>query len=97
MKVAWSSEAQQDLLDIFTHIAQSDPFAATRVVDRLEASTDNLAVFPKIGRLGLVRGTRELIVPGLPYILVYLLETDGIEVARVRHAARSLPSLPDNT
>jgi len=60
MRIGWSSEARQDLLDIFNYIAQSDPIAASRIVDRLEAATIHLAEFPEIGRLArIIHGSVE--------------------------------------
>jgi plasmid stabilization system protein ParE len=35
---------------------------------------DLLIAFPDIGHKGALSGTREMVVPGLPYVVVYRLE-----------------------
>jgi plasmid stabilization system protein ParE len=38
-----------------------------------------------------VANTRELVIPGLPYLAVYRLKGDVIEVSRVLHGAQKWP------
>ena len=47
-----------------------------------------LARVPFAGRRGRVPGTREMVVSDLPYILVYRVRRDAIEVVSVVHGAR---------
>ncbi len=54
-------------------------------------AVDRLADFPAMGRPGRVGGTRELVVPGTPYIIPYRVRKEKIEVLRVFHAARKWP------
>ncbi|MGA2404250.1 MAG: type II toxin-antitoxin system RelE/ParE family toxin [Syntrophobacteraceae bacterium] len=42
---------------------------------------------PGMGRPGRVDGTRELIIPGLPYILSYVAKGRTVTILRVMHAA----------
>jgi toxin ParE1/3/4 len=44
-----------------------------------------------MGRIGRRKGTRELVVAGLPYFVVYRLRASTIEVLRVIHGARDWP------
>src|SRR5688572_9138715 len=50
------------------------------VVDRVFTSTELLASFPYMGRAGRDEGTREWVVPRLPYIVVYEVHEDTGEV-----------------
>lgn len=43
-----------------------------------------------LGRIGRARGTRELVFPDLPYIVVYRV-TDSVEILALVHAARQWP------
>lgn len=52
---------------------------------------DALTAFPRRGRPGRVPDTRELVISGLPYVAVYRLKGDVIEVARVLHGAQQWP------
>jgi len=46
---------------------------------------------PEIGRPGRVDGTRERIIPRLPYIAAYRLAADAVEVLSIVHTARLWP------
>lgn len=59
--------------------------------DRIATVVDRLEVLPQSGRIGRVAGTRELVVPGLPYIVTYTMREDEVVILAVRHAARLWP------
>jgi toxin ParE1/3/4 len=64
--------------------------------DRIRAAASRLIDFPNSGRPGRVAGTRELVVPGAPYILPYRIDGDAVRILRVIHAARLWPDeIPD--
>lgn len=91
MKLIWTIPALNDLDQIQDFIAQDSPLAAfTLTGDVLELADKLLPANPMIGRQGRVAGTRELIVPKAPYIVVYRV-TDRIEVLAVVHTARDWP------
>jgi toxin ParE1/3/4 len=98
MRVRWTDPAQTDFLEILGYIARDNPAAAERVGRRLLLALDALAVQPRLGRPGRIAGTRELVIPRLPYIAVYrILEsppagTSQIELLRVLHGARRWPT-----
>ena len=88
MRLQWRLSAVSDLANIRDFISQNDPEAARAVVDRVFRSVDRLTSFPKSGRAGQVAGTRELVVPGLPYIVVYTFDDTDISIVGVFHGAR---------
>ena len=51
----------------------------------------DLHSFPNRGRSGRIEGTRELVFPSLPYIAVYRLRNESVEVVRIYHAAQDWP------
>lgn len=71
MKLTFDDRALADLEGIYHWIAQDSSRAAKAVVERILASTELLTSFPYMGRLGRDEGTREWVVPRLPYIVVY--------------------------
>jgi toxin ParE1/3/4 len=93
MNVIWTDPAQTDLYGILEYIARNNPDAADRSEIRIVAAVDGLTEHPRRGRPGRVAGTRELVVPGLPYVVVYTIAqpeaTADPEVAilRVVHGA----------
>lgn len=78
--------------EIIDDIAQDRPIAAQKVVERIQRSIAYLTDHPLLGRQGRVPGTRELVVPGTPFILPYRVKDEIIEILHVLHAARRWPS-----
>jgi len=93
MRIAWTTLAQHDLKTIYTYIAEDSPKNARKIVHRLHfAVITQLHGSPLSGRIGRIDGTRELIVPHLPYIIPYRTTEHGVEVLRVLHTSREWPS-----
>ena len=91
MKVRFTAAARDDIAHIHDYIFQHNPLAAARVVHAIERATNRLADFPNSGRIGGVAGTREVVVPSLPYISVYRITASHVEVIAVFHAAEDMP------
>jgi len=91
VRVRWLRRALRNLDEEAAYIARDDRRAAAQVVERIAASIDLLATQPAVGRPGRVPGTRELIVPGTPYIVPYRVHDDTVEILRVFHGGRKWP------
>jgi len=92
LNIELSKLASADIDNIHDYIAQDNPTAAGQTVARLFQSIRYLETFPLLSRVGRVDGTRELTVPGLPYIIVLEIpnETDII-ILRVFHTSMRWP------
>ena len=88
MRIKWRVSAVSDLANIRDYIAEENPDASHAVTDRVLRSVERLEAFPRSGRSGQVEGTREVIVPGLPYIVVYTHDDAGVDVIAVFHGAQ---------
>jgi addiction module RelE/StbE family toxin len=86
-----TTPAADDLRDIRAYIARDNKLAAGSVVRRIRSSVALLRRHPELGRAGRIAGTRELIVAGQPYLVVYRLGDQGVEVLRVLHHAQEWP------
>ena len=91
MRVDWSPAARRDLLQTVRHIAQDDLRTAYKVLEAIEERTSLLADNPALGRTGRVRGTRELVIAGTPYIVAYRSLGDTVHVLRVLRGAQRWP------
>lgn len=91
MRVGWLKRALHNLGEEAELIARDDPKAAAKVVLRIERVVELLAEHPEIGRPGRVSGTRELVVPGTPYLVPYRIKGDHVEILRVFHGRRRWP------
>lgn len=91
MILAWTRPAESDLIGILDYIAADDPAAAVTTIDRIESAALRLIEFPRSGREGSVPDTRELPIPGLPFLIIYRVRGTAVEVLRVLHGARRWP------
>jgi toxin ParE1/3/4 len=90
-RVRWTTNAADDLTRIVEHIREDNPAAALRVARTIYGAVAELRTFPRRGRTGLAPNTRELIFPPWPYIAVYEIIDDQVNVLRIRHASRDWP------
>jgi addiction module RelE/StbE family toxin len=92
VKLRWLESASESLRRQVAFIAATNPTAARAVRHRIRTAVLRLRDFPESGRHGQVAGTRELVVPGLPYIVVYTVRHDAVEILRVFHTAMDWPT-----
>ena len=90
MKIVFDREAISDLQAIRDWIAQDSPRRAIKILRRIRYAVSVLDRFPKRGRPGRRLGTRELIVPRLPYLIIYEMRhaTGEVVITAVVHMAR---------
>lgn len=91
MQVIWLKTALKNLDDIAIYIAQENPLAASRLVEKVITQVNLLNSQPALGRPGRVHGTRELVITNTPYVVPYRIKNNTVEVLRVFHAARKPP------
>lgn len=88
-----SPAADQDLIDIWLHIASDSKAAADKVYARIVERIFDLEDFSQSGpqRLEIAADVRSLTV--MSYLILYRVEPDRIEIIRIIHGARDLTSL----
>lgn len=91
LKLRWTLRAIDRLEAIGTVIAQDDPAAAERVVQRIAARVVDLTRMPFLGRTGRCRDTRELVVPDTPYIVGYRVAGGEVIILSILHGAQRWP------
>jgi toxin ParE1/3/4 len=91
MLIRWSPAAAEGLSRILAYICQDNASAAERVVKTIYDSAGSLESFPYRGRVGRVDGTRELVLPSLPFVIVYRVLENAVEIAGVLHGAQRWP------
>ncbi|TPM41860.1 type II toxin-antitoxin system RelE/ParE family toxin [Mesorhizobium sp. B2-3-4] len=92
MRIVWTRNYLVELTSISDYIGQRNPRAAARIVNDIHSRTARLmSANPFIGRVGEIKGTRELVIPGTPYIVAYRVKDTQIEVLFVQHGARRWP------
>lgn len=91
MKPVWARAAIRDLANAREYIARVNPDAAREVALRIVDATERIIQFPEIGRTGRVTGTRELVVSGTQYLIVYRLKKATVHFLRVLHGRQDWP------
>ena len=91
MRLRYTRHAHDDLVSLFEYIAKDDAPAARKVSRQIRAAIDRLRQFPSYGRIGDVAGTRQFVVAGVPYIVVYEIEDETITILRIYHTAQDRP------
>jgi len=85
--VEWSQSALDDLDNIKKYIAEENPHEAIHVLDEIASTTSMLGEFALSGKIGRVRGTREIVTKKVHFTIVY--ETSGHEVMVLRVVRQS--------
>lgn len=91
MQIRWSPEAADDFESAIRRILQDNPSNAQRVAQIIYDRIAALTTFPNRGRAGRVEGTRELVIVPLPFVAVYRVKDDFVEIVRVIHGAQEWP------
>lgn len=87
----WTAPAKEDVKAQLEYIYKDNPEAAKSMAIRIKVSCAGLDQFPKIGREGSVKDTRELVIPNTPYVCVYRLVEQRVEILRLLHTKRMWP------
>jgi toxin ParE1/3/4 len=74
MTIRWTHPANGDFLGIVSWIAANNPAAAATAGRLILGAVEQLRDFPFRGKPGRSPDTRELVIPGLPYLVVYGVE-----------------------
>ena len=88
MRVRWSRAARDDAEAIWEFYAEHDVELARRVLRETLSAIGRLEDHPRVGRPGIVDGTRELVVLGLPHVVIYEIVEREVRILRV-HDGRS--------
>jgi toxin ParE1/3/4 len=91
MKLRFTFEALSHIDAIHFYIEPKSRPAAAHILNRIFADCDRLAEFPQLGHTGVVPGTHEWTVSALPYIVVYEINENTLEliVLGIFHGAQA--------
>ncbi|HEV8695153.1 MAG TPA: type II toxin-antitoxin system RelE/ParE family toxin [Lysobacter sp.] len=91
MRVIIDESAWSDLDTIALRIARDDAAAARREVEKIRHVIGLLGELPALSRDGRAKGTRERVVPGGRYVVVFEMweKPRALVVTGIVHAARN--------
>lgn len=91
MRVRWSRQSREHLVAIRGYIREHNAGAVERVRLRIIETVRLLRALPRLGHAGRKQGTREFVVPHLPYIVIYrvdIAEEDELVILGIFHGAQ---------
>lgn len=93
MNLFWLPRARAARTAAIDCIAQDNPRAALAQLDEIERHTGLLMQHSDMGREGRCRGTRELVISGTPFVVVYRVKPRAkrIEILHFLHGAQQWP------
>jgi len=91
MRIRWTPVAAADLEHISDYLKEHHPHLPAAHLAQAVRGCRSLKHWPQLGRPGREEGTRELLFPPLPYVAVYRVEEQTIEVLRIYHGAQDRP------
>ena len=88
MRIRWTIPAAADLESIKDYLQQHYPQFAEPTVRAIYQHIRALKTSPHRGRPGHRSGTRELALTPLPYVVVYSLNAEAVEILHIYHGAQ---------
>lgn len=91
MRIRWTSAAAVDLQGISDYLKDHQPQYRAATMRKLYEEVQSLKHWPHRGRPGREEGTREILFPPMPYLAVYRVREQSIEILRIWHTAQHRP------
>jgi addiction module RelE/StbE family toxin len=88
MRIRWTLPAAGDLQNIKNYLQQNYPYYAEPTVRTIYQRIRLLKNSPDRGRPGHRSGTRELALTPLPYVVVYAVKAEAVEILHIYHGAQ---------
>lgn len=93
MIIQWLPNAIRGRDNQLDYIAERNARAAIEIGESIKQQVRQLLQHPEMGRLGRVKGTRELVITRAPFVIVYRIKPRArrIELIRFLHSAQQWP------
>lgn len=89
IKLVWSPDARRDVAAIATFLLDRDRLAARKVVAGVRDRAELLRDHPRIGMPMDLLDLRKLSIGSYPYVLIYRIVGDTVQIVRIRHTAEN--------
>lgn len=97
MRVYWRKQAADEVKKAIEYLSARSPAAALKTSQTIRQKVEKLKDQPSLGRPGRVADTRELMIAGTPYIVIYTVDMSiqAVVILRVLHGAQLWPEDSD--
>jgi toxin ParE1/3/4 len=86
MRVVWGDSARLDFNRAIAFLKEQSPGAARRIGDRILEAVALLERFPEVAPPSRHRGLRQFAVIRTPYLVIYRVHEDNVEIRAVVHS-----------
>ena len=91
MRIRWTPPAAADMQSISDYPKEHHPHYRQPTMRKIYERIRALKHTSYIGRPGRIEGTREILFQPMPYVAVYCVYEQTIEIWRIWHAAQDRP------
>jgi toxin ParE1/3/4 len=91
MIIKWTNRADNERFDQLEYIFNENPVAASEIDIEIEIQVEQLSTHPKMGRIGRRKGTYEMVINRTPFIAIYRIKKQRIEIIRFLHGKQQWP------
>ena len=95
MVIEWLVEARVEFKHHIRYIHDRNRAAASRIEAEILRRVGTLKRFPFVGKLGREAGSRELVIIGTPYVVIYTVDDNVIQIIHVIHTSQQWPPEED--
>ncbi len=92
MHLKWTRLALTSVEAEAARLTREHPPTAKRAIKRIHDAVRTLVKHPTLGRPGRLPGTRELSVPGTPYVVPYRVQDEEVEVLCLLNLGKRYPA-----
>jgi plasmid stabilization system protein ParE len=85
LRIKWTALAARQFKDNQRYYGSIDRQAARLLAMRVKSALRRLSALPDMGRPGVHPGTREWVVQRSPYIIIYRIERDVLQILHLWH------------
>jgi toxin ParE1/3/4 len=91
LSVLETIRALQTLSEVLRYYEDQQNGLGTRFLRSYDEQIERLRDMPKIGRIGRVFGTRELVMQNFPFLVVYRIRKEYLEIINLIHQSKNYP------
>jgi toxin ParE1/3/4 len=91
VKVRITLQAAGHLNAVHEYLHAISPRVAVAQMKLIFRAIDRLKQFPQAGHVGRLEGTREMMVPRTPFLVVYSLRGEQINILAILHGSQQWP------
>jgi toxin ParE1/3/4 len=88
MRLRWTPNAVEDLESIYAYLSKHRPIWAQSTIRLLYDAARSLRTMPDRGRAGKIAGTKELVLDRIPYLVIYQVTGQVVELIHIVHTSQ---------